>query len=436
LHWPIDIPDQFMACPDCDLLLHRPPVPKGKALICPRCNRTLAKHTSHSLDKTLALSSTGLLLYLPAMLLPLMTFEFFGFKESANVMQSILNFYDNGYRLVSLIVLVSAVLLPLSQLLSIFPVSLLLKRGKSHRLLAPLFRSYLHLQEWAMTEIYLLGITITVIKMGDSTQISYHPGLFCFAALVLVTLATSTAIDRELFWQLLDNNRLVMPEQEPIVKRPTTAACEGLISCTTCTKLVSNNTNARRCPRCGSTIHQRKTASLFRTWALVLTAAIFLVPANIFPIMEVNFLGIPSRSTIFDGIIGFFHKGNYGIGLIILIASVLVPLFKIIGLTILLTTTRPCQLPLLQQKARMYRVISFIGRWSMLDIFVIALLTVLVDFGILTSIHTAPAATYFCIVVIASMLAAITFDPRLMWDRCNPCNREQPLPPTSSRSSP
>jgi paraquat-inducible protein A len=199
---------------------------------------------------------------------------------------------------------------------------------------------------------------------------------------------------------------------------------------------VPHNADTRHCPRCGSTLRQRKTASVVRTWALVATAAIFLVPANIFPIMEVDFLGIPSRSTIIDGIIGFFHKGNYGIGLIILIASILVPLFKIIGLGILLTTTRPCKLFLLQQKARMYRFIAFIGRWSMLDIFVIALLTVLVDFGLLTSIHTAPAATYFCIVVIASMFAAITFDPRLMWDRCQPCHSALPLPSTSKRSSP
>lgn len=431
----VDSVDQFMACPDCDLLLLRHPVPEGKTLVCPRCRRPLAKHTSSSVDKTLALSSTGLLLYLPAMLLPLMTFEFFGFKESANVFQSIMNFYDNGYHLVSVIVLISAILLPLTQLLCIFPISLLLRLGKPNKLLVPLFRSYLHLQEWAMTEVYLLGITITVIKMNSSTSITYHPGVFCFAALVLVTLATSAAIDRELFWQLLDRQPTPpAPAPETLAGAPpTTAACEDLISCTTCTKLVPQSESARHCPRCGSHLQQRKNSSVTRTWALVLTSAIFLVPANIFPIMEVDFLGIPSRSTILDGIISFFHKGSYGIGLIILIASILVPLFKITGLAILLLTTRPCNLLLLQQKAKMYRLIAFIGRWSMLDIFVIALLTVLVDFGILTSIHTAPAATYFCIVVVATMFAAITFDPRLMWDRCNPCtaNRnafQTPLP--------
>jgi len=424
-----------MACPDCDLLLHRRPAPAGKTLVCPRCGRPLAKHTHRSIDKTLALSSTGLLLYVPAMLLPLMTFEFFGFKESANVIQSILNFAENGYHLVAFIVFVSAVLLPLTQLLIIFPVSLLLKLGKGNRLLVPFFRNYLHLQEWAMTEVYLLGITITIIKMSDNTSISYHPGVFCFAAMVLVTMAIGTTIDRELFWQLIDGKQLPARSitTETIDTAPTTAACEGLMSCITCTKLIiGHGRRTDRCPRCGSPLHQRKTASIPRTWALVLTAAVLLIPANVFPIMEVDFLGIPSRSTIMDGIIGFFHKGSYGIGLIILVASILVPLFKIIGLAILLLSTKPCKLLLLQQKAKMYRAIAFIGRWSMLDIFVIALLTVLVDFGILTSIHTAPAATYFCIVVVATMCATITFDPRLMWDRCNPCNTNRNPSQTSS----
>jgi paraquat-inducible protein A len=139
--------------------------------------------------------------------------------------------------------------------------------------------------------------------------------------------------------------------------------------------------------------------------------------------MRVDFLGLPDRSTIMDGIIYFFHSGSYAIGLIIFAASILVPVFKIIGLTIILTTTRPCGSYALLQKTRLFRFIAFIGRWSMLDIFGIALLTVLVDFGFLTSIHTAPAATYFCFVVVSTMLAATAFDPRIMWDKCNPCQQ-------------
>lgn len=136
--------------------------------------------------------------------------------------------------------------------------------------------------------------------------------------------------------------------------------------------------------------------------------------------MEVSFLGVPDRSTILDGIIYFLKHGSIGIGLIILIASILVPLYKVMGLVIILISIRSGKNRHLKQKSKMFRIIEFIGRWSMLDIFVVALLSVLVDFGFLTSIHTAPGATYFCTVVVATMCAAIVFDPRILWDRCDP----------------
>ena len=128
------------------------------------------------------------------------------------------------------------------------------------------------------------------------------------------------------------------------------------------------------------------------------------------------FLGIPSNSTILDGIIIFFQEGSYFIALIILTASILIPIFKIVGLTIILLTIKFKRVKYLRQKTSMYRFIEFIGRWSMLDIFVIALLGFFINFGFLSSIETAPAATYFCLVVVTTMLAAITIDPRLMWD--------------------
>jgi len=137
------------------------------------------------------------------------------------------------------------------------------------------------------------------------------------------------------------------------------------------------------------TIHDRKPDSIAHTWALVLTSTLLLIPANVLPIMQVEFLGVPENSTILDGIMYFFKDGSYLIGLIILTASVFVPVFKIIGLIILLLTAQTSNTGYLRSKTMLYRFITFIGRWSMLDIFVIALLVVLVDFGFLTSIHAA-----------------------------------------------
>jgi paraquat-inducible protein A len=420
--------EYFTACPDCDLLFPRKEAPEGHSIVCPRCGKTISKRFSDSIAKTLALSLAGRLMYLPAVLLPLMTFKSFGFSDSANILESIINFYLNDYYFVALMVSLSAVIFPLVLLTCIFVISFQLHQQRYPAYLSRLFRTYLHLEEWAMVEVYLLGIMITIIKMVDTSDIQYNAGIFCFTGLVLITLAISTVIDKNLFWETIEHRG---PKQktksvtghETLLQTDSTAAGKGLVLCHICHKLSPKSLEGSGCPRCGEALHSRKTSSIARTWALVLTSAIFLAPANLLPIMRIDYLGIPDRSTIMDGIIYFFHNGSYFIGLIIFTASVLVPVFKIIGLTILLLTSRPCGNYLLRQKARLYRFVAFIGKWSMLDIFVIALLTVLVDFGFFTSIYAAPAATYFCIVVASTMFAAITFDPRIMWDKCSTCDK-------------
>ena len=412
--------DNFTACEGCDLLLPAVEAPPGHSVVCPRCGTTISRRSTHSIAKTLALSITGLFLYFPAVLLPLMTLESFGFKESANIIESIVIFYTNDYYFVAFMVLFSALILPLVLLSLIFTLSLNLRFKRYPLYLARLFRTYLKLEEWAMVEVYLLGIMITIIKMMGHSEIHYHVGMLCFSLLVLVSLAITTVIDKDFFWETIERGE--KGKHQPQMKFPgadeepfVTAAERGIQLCHTCHKL--SLSSATTCPRCGDGLHSRKPQSVSRTWALVMTSIVFFIPANIMPIMQVDFLGVPDRSTILDGIIYFFHTGSYAIGLIIFTASILVPLFKIVGLTILLLSTHPRSTRYLRQKTAMFRFISFIGRWSMLDIFVIALLTVLVDFGFFSSIHAAPAATYFCFVVAATMCAAITFDPRIMWDK-------------------
>ncbi len=163
-------------------------------------------------------------------------------------------------------------------------------------------------------------------------------------------------------------------------------------------------------------MHFRKPESVTKSWALIITSLILLFPANFLPIMKVDYMGAAQYSTIMDGILYFFKEGSYGIGVVILVASVLVPVFKIVGIMMILLSIHFDIKSWLEHKTLMFRFIKFIGRWSMLDIFVIALLTGLVDFGFLSSIAAAPAAPFFCGVVISTMLAAEVFDTRLIWD--------------------
>ncbi|MFV3303648.1 paraquat-inducible protein A [Pseudomonas sp. NY15181] len=170
------------------------------------------------------------------------------------------------------------------------------------------------------------------------------------------------------------------------------------------------------CSRCGSVVHERKPNSLARTWALLITAAVLYIPANLLPIMTVNFLGNGMPATIMEGVIELINADMVPIAAVVFVASILVPTFKLVGITLLLYSVQRHQPMSARQRIMMYRFIEWIGRWSMLDIFVIAILVALVNFGNLATIEADLGAAAFASVVVLTMLAAVTFDPRLIWD--------------------
>ena len=387
--------------------------PPGHTVRCPRCGKRLHKWKTNSIEKTLAISLAGLLLYLPANFMPLLTFDILGINTSASLFTATLSMFGQRQYIVGILIMLCGFFLPLLLLSLIFSVSMALYRGRQHPWVARALTSIHHLREWAMPDVYLIGVFVTIIKMSHMAKIQYDIGLFCFIGLVLCTMGALSAMDRRLFWSRLDPDT-TPPRPEPV--DAVTGTDAGLCLCHGCEKVVSMASRNQRCPRCGEQLHLRKKNSISRTWALVITAVILTLPANILPIMEVNYFGVPDQSTIMDGIIYFFKEGSYGIGAIILTASILVPLFKIIGLILILLTIH-FRLPGgRRQKTIMLRFIEFIGRWSMLDIFVIALLCALVRFGFLSTINAAPAVFYFAGVVVCTMLAALSFDPRLLWD--------------------
>jgi paraquat-inducible protein A len=199
--------------------------------------------------------------------------------------------------------------------------------------------------------------------------------------------------------------------------RPPRAAELGLAACHCCGLLVRWSGQGRaRCPRCHTRLHLRLPDSLARTWALLITAAFLYVPANALPVMETAFLGSTQADTIMSGVVFFLAHGDWPLALVIFVASVLVPLFKMLALSYLLlsvhrrSTIRP------RERTLLYRVTELIGRWSMVDVFVVALLAALVQMGNLASIVPGPGAMAFAGVVVLTMLAASAFDPRLIWD--------------------
>jgi paraquat-inducible protein A len=180
------------------------------------------------------------------------------------------------------------------------------------------------------------------------------------------------------------------------------------------------------CPRCGSALHARKPNSIARTWALLLAAAILYVPANLYPVMTVISLGQGTPDTILSGVEELAHAGMWPLALLVFFASITVPMLKLIGLTVMLISTQTRSHRRLRDRTVLYRIVEFVGRWSMIDVFMISILVGLVQLGNLATIEPGIGAVSFACVVILTMLAAESFDPRLMWDAVENRRRSEP----------
>ncbi len=212
------------------------------------------------------------------------------------------------------------------------------------------------------------------------------------------------------------------------------ALSRGLVACPLCETVndlsrlpggEDRPARALRCGRCGTSIHPRIPHSLDRTLAFLIAAVIAYVPANIYPIMTLRKLGEGEPATILGGVFHLAQAGMWSLAAIVFIASVLVPVMKLVGIAYLVATARSATRAQAADRTRLYRIVESVGRWSMVDVFVISILVALVQLGALATIESGPAATAFCMVVVLTMLSAMSFDPRLIWDATEQGDRHE-----------
>ncbi|QTN32696.1 paraquat-inducible protein A [Akkermansiaceae bacterium] len=198
-------------------------------------------------------------------------------------------------------------------------------------------------------------------------------------------------------------------------KYPPRGLSKGLAGCHVCEKV--SPVSLGHCPRCGSHLHLRKPDSLNRTIALVIAAAVMYIPANTLPIMSVRELGVLTESTIMQGLVQFWQARSYPIAIVIFTASLLIPILKIFSLLWLCAAAKGMVPHSSKVLGRVYWVTELLGRWSMVDIFVVAILVTMVQLGNYMRITPGPGALAFAAVVILTMFAAMSFDPKLLWDQ-------------------
>jgi paraquat-inducible protein A len=206
---------------------------------------------------------------------------------------------------------------------------------------------------------------------------------------------------------------------------PVTAAQLGMLNCHACRQVSRAPEGAHgarwalhdvSCPRCGAALHLRRPDSVSRSWAFLIAAMILYIPANMLPMMKTSSLFGSQSDTIMSGVVYFWTSGSWYLALIIFFASIVVPMLKMIALAGLLVSVQRRSRWQQEQRARLYRLVETVGRWSMLDIYVVAVIVALVQLKALATIQPGPGAAAFGAVVVLTMFAAMAFDPRLIWD--------------------
>jgi paraquat-inducible protein A len=397
-------------CPDCGLFQRLPPLPRGSVARCPRCAAVLRRRRVDPVGRSLALAVTGMLLFALALTLPFMDVEVGGQIRSTTLLTAPAELEQQGAWELSIAVLVTTLGAPLGRLLALSYVLLGLNLRQPPRHLYAVFRWVEWLSPWSMIEVFLLGVFVAYTRLIHIAHVDVGGAVVALGALMLATAAADGALDHEAVWEGLEHRGVV-------AGRAAAGPPGPRFGCDSC-GLVSHATLA--CPRCGAAVRPRKPGSVVRTWALMLTAVILYLPANVLPVLTVVYFGRGAPSTILGGVGELADAGMWPLALLVLFASVAVPLLKLVGLTLLLVTTQRRSRWRLRERTRIYRIVDSVGRWSMIDVFMVSILTALVRMGSLASVFPGSGAIAFCAVVILTMLAAHSFDPRLMWDAAEP----------------
>ena len=409
-----------IACNECGEVQALPSVAAEesfKELRCHRCNAWLLTNKEHAFRDIAALSLTAFILFLISNWLPLISVEFGGKTQTASLLDGVAALVVRDYWLLGGLVLATIFFFPLLEILALCYLYLPLSRGVVPRNARSVLHWLRRAREWNMLEIFLLSVAISAIKIADMANLRLETGAYCFLVLVLVFILIYRRMDlRQAFLAAVGSNRYTAQGEDA---SEVCFACKAQLG-------DSVFAHSKHCPRCGLKLCRRKILSMQRTTALLVASVVLYIPANILPIMSYASLGLTKTNTILSGVLKLVREGFYFIAAIVFIASIIVPLLKIVMLGLLVLSVKLKMVRFIRLRAAIYRAIELIGRWSMVDVFVVTIFVALVQFDFAYTVEPEPAIIVFAIVVMFSMLAADSFDPRLMWDQ-QPDENKKPL---------
>jgi len=399
------------ACPSCDLVIEIPHLSAKQVALCPHCNTKLSASQANQDSMVVALSLSAIVMLFSSMFYPFLSFTSSGITQTITLPDAarILFNYDNDF--LGLFIDTSIIGLPLLLLVLIIPLHLGLLKALPYQWGKRILKITFALEPWIMSEIFLIGVMVSMVKIMSMADIEFGVSFWAYSAFVICYVAVTAKLNKHSLWHQLKEPDYI-EQTQPNMR----AIDQGLRACHVCGQLCATKT----CSRCHSKTYSRNPFSVQKAAAWLITSVACYIPANVYPIMYTTSLGDEMPSTIIGGVMILWNSGSYPIAMIIFLASVVVPLAKALILSFLcFMVMRPANRQT-KSYTRIYQLTEFIGKWSMIDVFVVAILVALVQLGNLMSVTPGIGTIFFTTMVICQMLAAHAFDPRLLWD--NPDN--------------
>lgn len=400
---------ELIACHECDALYELDPIPPGARANCCQCGCELYRHIPHSLSRTLALYLSTLVLFVLANSFPFLSLQLGGRVVETSLFSGGWTLYQLGMPDLGALVLLTSVVFPLVAILGMLYLLIPAVAGFTAPGIGVVYRLVHTITPWSLVGVFLLGVLIAIVKLQELAEVITGISMYALAALLLVYSAARASFEpRDLWRAVVASGGALSAEGE--VQRM------GYLNCHSCGWLMPADGAVSHCGRCSTPLHHRIPHSVQKTWALLFSATLLFIPANLYPVMTVIRFGQGEPSTILGGVLHLIEEGMWGLAMIVFFASIVVPGVKLVVLAYLLISVQKKSDWRARDRTQLYRVTEVVGAWSMVDIFLVGLLSALVSLDALSTIRPGIGASFFALVVVLTMLAAHSFDPRLIWD--------------------
>ncbi|GEA50804.1 paraquat-inducible protein A [Vibrio inusitatus NBRC 102082] len=410
----------IISCHECGIASDVERLKAGEVARCPRCHSHLLSSDRDPVQGPVCYALASLIAFAASLAYPFMSFSIQGITQQISLYQAAKVLANFGNDTLSVLLISSVLVLPAIYLICLLYLYFCISNRELKQFTTGLqiktLKFLTRIKPWLLVDVFLIGVLVSLVKISALADVSMGISFWAFAIFTCLMVKTIATADLFWVWQQL------FPYDDTDAEQISGHCVQDKnhLSCHVCGLIHQYTENEIRCNRCATRLHTfEPKQNLQVVWAFLLTSMVFYLPANLYPMMYTSALGSNSQgSTILGGVIELWEMGDYPVALIILFASILIPIAKMMSLSFLFWHAKRVQHMPFEASYRylkLYRVTEFIGRWSMIDIFVVAILVALVQIDGIMVIYPGPAALYFAAVVIFTMLSAMTFDSRMMW---------------------